>query len=64
MTRRINLSNAADYEIYIDASLDLDYSWIEENGIHIIPMKYVIDDKEYLMDRPQTEEELRSFMIK
>ncbi len=64
MTRRINLSNAADYEIYIDASLDLDYSWIEENGIHIIPMKYVIDDKEYLMDRPQTEEELKIFYDK
>ena len=46
------------YEIYVDASVDIENRYIEENDIHFIPMKYMIDDKEYVMDRQQTEEEL------
>lgn len=49
------------YEIYVDASIDIENKYIEENDIHFIPMKYMIDDKEYVMDRQQTEEELAHF---
>lgn len=49
------------YEIYVDASIDIENSYIEENDIQFIPMKYMIDDKEYVMDRQQTEEELAHF---
>ena len=52
------------YEIFIDASVDIDPGFIEKNNIHIIPMKYIIDDQEFLMDRPQTEEELAGFYQK
>ncbi len=49
------------YEIYVDASVDIENRYIEENNIHFIPMKYTIDDREYVMDRQQTEEELEHF---
>lgn len=49
------------YELYIDASVDIEQNYLEENDIHIIPMEYTIDDQVYVMDRPQTEEELRVF---
>lgn len=52
------------YEIYIDASIDIEQHYLEDNGIHIIPMEYTIDDKVYVMDRPQTEEELQVFYEK
>lgn len=49
------------YELYIDASVDIEQRYLEENGIHIIPMEYTVDDQVYVMDRPQTEEELHVF---
>lgn len=49
------------YELYIDASVDIEQNYLEENDIHIIPMEYTIDDQVYVMDRPQTEEELHVF---
>jgi len=52
------------FEIYIDASVDIEQKYLDENNIHIIPMKYVIDGTEYVMDRPQTEEELKVFYDK
>ena len=51
----------SDYELYIDASVDIEQKYLNENDIHIIPMEYTIDDKTYVMDRPQTEEELHVF---
>lgn len=50
-----------NYELYIDASVDIEQKYLDENDIHIIPMEYTIDDKSYVMDRPQTEEELHIF---
>lgn len=52
------------YEIYVDASIDVENSYITDNNIHFIPMKYMIDDQEYVMDRQQTEEELDHFYQK
>lgn len=49
------------YELYIDASVDIEQRYLEENDIHIIPMEYMVDDQVYVMDRPQTEEELHVF---
>lgn len=49
------------YELYIDASVDIEQRYLEENDIHIIPMEYTVDDQVYVMDRPQTEEELHVF---
>ena len=58
---REKLENRKTYEIYVDASVDIENRYIEENNIHFIPMKYMIDDREYVMDRQQTEEELEHF---
>ena len=52
------------YEIYVDASIDVENSYITDNNIHFIPMKYMLDDQEYVMDRQQTEEELDHFYQK
>ena len=52
------------YEIYVDASIDVENSYITDNNIHFIPMKYMIDDQEYVMDRQQTGEELDHFYQK
>ena len=49
------------YELYIDASVDIEQRYLEENDIHIIPMEYTVDDQVNVMDRPQTEEELHVF---
>lgn len=49
------------YELYIDASVDIEQRYLEENDIHIIPMEYTVDDQVYVMDRPQTEKELHVF---
>ncbi len=58
---REKLEDRKSYEIYVDASIDIENRYIEENNIHFIPMKYTIDDREYVMDRQQTEEELEHF---
>ena len=52
------MENHKSYEIFVDASVDIENRYIEENNIHFIPMKYMIDDKEYVMDRQQTEDSL------
>ena len=45
-----------DYTIAIDASVDIEQHYIDENGIVIIPMKYILDEKEYIMQNRLTEE--------
>jgi len=55
------LGKKNSYELYIDASVDIEQRYLEENDIHIIPMEYTVDDQVYVMDRPQTEEELHVF---
>ena len=39
-----------DYVICIDASVDIDQKYIEDNNIVIIPMKYILGETEHLME--------------
>lgn len=50
-----------DYVICIDASVDVDQNFIDANNIVIIPMKYVLDDTEYLMENRLTDQKLKEF---
>ena len=50
-----------NYVICIDASIDLDQQYIDENGVIIIPMKYVLGDKEMLMKNRLSDAELKAF---
>ncbi len=50
-----------DYTICIDASVDIDQRCIDDNGIVIIPMKYILDDQEYLMENRLTDAQLKGF---
>ena len=58
------MGNEYSYDIYVDASIDIDNRYLIDNDIHFIPMKYIIDDREYLMDRQQTADELKYFYNK
>lgn len=58
------LEKKNSYEIYVDASIDIEQSYLDEYGIHIIPMEYTIDEKEYVMEKLPTEEELKYFYDK
>ena len=44
-----------DYVICIDASIDIDQNYIDENKVVIIPMKYVLGETEYLMEKFQVQ---------
>ena len=59
-----SLNERYDYEIYVDAGIDADFAYMEDNGVHLIPMKYSIDGKEFIMNRVPTEEELSYFYTK
>lgn len=50
-----------DYVICIDASVDIDQSFIDDNGIVIIPMKYVLGENEKLMENRLSDAELKEF---
>ena len=50
-----------NYTICIDASVDISSDYIRENHILILPMKYMLDEKEYVMRDRLTEEELSAF---
>ena len=50
-----------DYVICIDASVDIEQNFIDENNIVIIPMKYILDEKEHLMENRLTDDQLKSF---
>ena len=50
-----------DYVICIDASVDIDQQFIEDNKIVIIPMKYILGDTEYLMENRLTDSQLLDF---
>ena len=50
-----------DYVICIDASVDIDQRFIDENKVVIIPMKYVLGEKELLMENRLSEQELVDF---
>ena len=45
-----------DYVICIDASVDIEQRWIDENNVVIIPMKYTLGDQEYLMENRLTDQ--------
>lgn len=50
-----------DYVICIDASVDIDQNYIQENGIVIIPMKYILGDSEKLMENRLSDASLLDF---
>ena len=50
-----------DYVICIDASVDIDQNFIDENNIIIIPMKYVLGETEKLMENRLSDAELKVF---
>lgn len=50
-----------DYVICIDASIDIDQNYIDENKVVIIPMKYVLGETEYLMENRLSDQKLRDF---
>ena len=50
-----------DYVICIDASVDIEQRWIDENNVVIIPMKYTLGDQEYLMENRLTDQKLKGF---
>ena len=53
--------NMKDYVICIDASVDIDQQFIEDNKIVIIPMKYILGDTERLMENRLTDHQLLEF---
>ena len=50
-----------DYVICIDASVDIEQRWIDDNGVIIIPMKYTLGEQEYLMENRLTDLKLKEF---
>ena len=50
-----------DYVICIDASVDIEQRWIDENNVVIIPMKYTLGEQEYLMENRLTDLKLKEF---
>ena len=50
-----------DYVICIDASVDIDQNYIQENSIVIIPMKYILGDSEKLMENRLSDASLLDF---
>ena len=50
-----------DYVICIDASVDIDQKYIEDNNVVIIPMKYVLGETERLMENRLSDRELQDF---
>lgn len=50
-----------DYVICIDASVDIDRKYIDENKVVIIPMKYVLGETELLMENRLSDQGLLDF---
>ena len=50
-----------DYVICIDASVDIEQKFIDDNGVVIIPMEYMIGSEEKMMQNRLTDEELLAF---
>ena len=50
-----------DYIICIDASVDIEQKFIDDNGVVIIPMEYMIGSEEKMMQNRLTDEELLAF---
>ena len=49
------------YTIAIDASVDIEESYLKENGITLIPMKYMLGGKECVLEKRLTEDEMHAF---
>ena len=45
----------SDYIICIDASVDIEQKFIEDHGVVIIPMEYMIGTEEMLMEKRLTD---------
>ncbi|MCR5349605.1 MAG: DegV family protein [Acholeplasmatales bacterium] len=50
-----------NYKIFVDLACDLDKDFAINNNIGYIPMKYMIDDVEFLSDKILSEEESKHF---
>lgn len=50
-----------NYIIAIDASVDVEEKYIRENEIVIIPMKYILNEEEYVMEQRLNEDEMHAF---
>lgn len=50
-----------DYVICIDASVDVEQHYIDDNDVVIIPMKYILGDEERLMENRLTDAQLLEF---
>ena len=50
-----------DYVICIDASVDIDQKYIDDNEVVIIPMKYVLGETEHLMKNRLSDQDLVDF---
>lgn len=50
-----------NYEIFIDASVDVPEQAIRDGGVHVIPMTYSVNGEEKLMDHRFSEEEMHHF---
>ncbi len=49
------------YTIAIDASVDIREGYLDEHGVVLIPMEYMLDGREYLMEKRHTPEEAGAF---
>ena len=50
-----------DYVICIDASVDIEQKFIDDNGVVIIPMEYMIGSEEKMMQNRLTDEQFLAF---
>lgn len=50
-----------NYRIFVDLSSDLDKDYMIKNNIGYFPMKYMIEDVEYLSDKKLTDDEEKHF---
>lgn len=50
-----------DYVICVDASVDIAQEYIADHGIVIIPMEYMLGEKEMIMENRLTDEQLTAF---
>jgi DegV family protein with EDD domain len=50
-----------EYEIFIDASVDIPEQVLTDGHVHVIPMKYSVNGEERVMDHRFSDEEMRHF---
>ncbi|MGO4972481.1 DegV family protein [[Clostridium] aminophilum] len=51
----------SEYEIYIDASVDVPADVLNDGNVHIVPMHYTADGAERVMERPLNDGEMKAY---